>query len=149
MTTEIFLILNLVIAFYNIGTIWAHEIDIFRTWKFLDPKTFQIVQGVHWRNLPYWIFIPVGLSFICSIALFWYHPAEINAWEIWAAFVSQFLSHLLTAVLWGPWQAKLSKDELGAASPYLKKILHTHWIRTFLINTYGLILLYITIRTFS
>lgn len=150
MTTEVFLILNLALAFYNVGTIWAMEIDIFRTWKLLDnPKTFQIVQDVHWRKLPYWIFIPVGLSFVGSIALFWYHPDKILFWEIWTAFISQFLSHLLTAIFWGQWQAKLSKDELGGASPYLVKILKTHWIRTALINAYALMLLYMTIQILS
>lgn len=149
MTKEIFLILNLALAFYNAGTIWAHEIDIFRTWKFIDEKTFHIVQKAHWGKLPYWVFIPVGISFIGSAILFWYHPDKISIIEIWIAFASQFLSHLLTGIFWGPWQAKLSKDELGGASPYLKKILKTHWIRTALINAYGLMLLYMTIQTLS
>jgi hypothetical protein len=47
----------------------------------------------------------------------------------------------LTAILWGKWQAKLSKDPLGSGSPYLNKILATHWIRTLLINAYAFILL--------
>jgi hypothetical protein len=149
MTKEIFIVLNLVLAFYNVGTIWAHELDIFRTWKLLDPKTFHIVQGVHWKKLPYWVFIPVGLSFIGAIALFWYHPYKIPIWELWLAFAVQFCSHLLTAFLWGQWQAKLSKDKLGATSPYLAKILKTHWLRTALINAYGLMLLYMTIQILS
>jgi hypothetical protein len=41
----------------------------------------------------------------------------------------------------GPWQARLSKDSLGSASPWLARIISTHWIRTLLINAYGLILL--------
>jgi len=50
-------------------------------------------------------------------------------------------SHGLTAILWGPWQAKLSRDERGSRSPYLAKIMGTHWIRTALISAYGVILL--------
>ncbi len=146
MTKEIFLLLNLVLAYYNVGTIWALEIDIFRTWKLLDTKTFHNVQDVHWKKLPYWVFLPVGLSFIGSIALIWFHPDKIHIWEIWLAFAAQFLSHFLTVILWGPWQAKLSKDTLGGASPYLAKILNTHWLRTALINIYGLMLLYMTIQ---
>lgn len=149
MSKELFLLLNLVLAFYNVGTIWAHEIDIFRSWKLLDAKTFHIVQGVHWKKLPYWIFIPAGLTFIGSIALFWYHPYKISNWEIWIAFVLQFLPLFLTVIFWGQWQAKLSKDELGSASPYLKKIIKTHWIRTALINAYALMLLYMAIQTLS
>jgi hypothetical protein len=137
------------LAFYNVGTIWAHEVDTFRTWKLLDPKTFLIVQEIHWKKLPYWVFIPVGLAFAGSIMLIWFHPAKIPIWEIYTSFVFLFLSNLLTAVFWGPWQAKLSKDELGSESPYLAKILQTHWIRTVLINGYGIMLLYMVIQTLS
>ncbi|HLY70521.1 MAG TPA: hypothetical protein VKR53_12385, partial [Puia sp.] len=101
MTTNNFLLLNLVLAFYNVGTIWAHEIDIFRSWKLLDPKTLHMVQVVHWKKLPYWIFIPVGFAFIGSLALFWYHPDNIATWEIWSAFIPQLVSHVLTAFFWG------------------------------------------------
>jgi hypothetical protein len=57
-----FLLLNLALAFYNVGTIWAHEVDIFRSWKLVDPDSFSLVQGAHWRKLPYWVFLPVGLA---------------------------------------------------------------------------------------
>ena len=149
MTKEIFLLLNLVVAYYNVGTIWAHEIDIFRTWKLIDSKSFHEVQSVHWKKLPFWVFIPVALSFIGSIVLFWYHPDKIPEWEIRSAFAVQLLSHILTAIFWGRWQAKLSKDPLGGASPWLAKILKTHWIRTALINAYGLILLCMTTQTLT
>jgi len=149
LTKEIFLILNLVLAFYNVGTIWAHEIDIFRTWKFLDAKAFHTVQHIHWKKLPYWVFTPVGLSLFGAITLCWYHPDEIPNWEVWTALIIQLLSHFLTAIFWGQWQAKLSKDKLGGGSPYLTKILKTHWLRTALINAYGLMLLYMTIQILS
>jgi hypothetical protein len=136
-----FLLLNLALAFYNVGTIWAHEVDIFRSWKLLDPETFRRVQTVHWRKLPWWVFAPVGLALIGSIALIWYHPPASPGWAIWGSLACQLTSHFLTAAFWGPWQAKLSRDPLGAASSYLSKFLSTHWMRTLLINAYGLILL--------
>ncbi len=147
MTAEIFLILNLVLAFYNVGTIWSMEIDIFRTWKLLDPKTFPVVQYTHWKKLPFWIFIPIGLAFAGSVVLLWYRPNNIPMFEIWIVLGFQIISHFLTAVFWGPWQAKLSKDELGSESPFLEKILKTHWIRTALINAYGFMFLLITIQS--
>jgi hypothetical protein len=141
MTPTIFLLLNLALAFYNVGTIWAHEIDIFRTWKLIDPKDFPTVQTVHWQKIPYWIFIPVGVTLLCGIALIWYHPAGSPAWAIWGNLACQILAISLTAVFWGRWQAKLSKDSLGPRSPYLTKILATHWVRTSLINVHAVILL--------
>lgn len=141
MNPATFLLLNLALAFYNVGTIWAHEVDIFRTWKLVDPEAFPHVQGAHWRKLPYWVLLPVGLALAGAIALIWYHPDNSPAWTIWGALGCLTVSCILTGLLWGRWQAKLSKDPLGSASPYLDKILSTHWLRTLLINAYGFILL--------
>jgi hypothetical protein len=41
----------------------------------------------------------------------------------------------LTAAFWARWQAKLENDNtIGGRSPWLKKILDTHWIRVVLVN---------------
>ena len=136
-----FLLLNLALAFYLVGAIWAHEVDIFRNWQVLDPDNFHRVQTVHWKKLPYWVFIPLGLALIGSIILIWYHPMNSPAWAIWGNLACQVLSLILTAIFWGPWQAKLSHDTAGGKSIYLAKILRTHWLRTLLINLYGFIIL--------
>ena len=136
----IFLISNLALAFYNTGTIWAMEIDIFRSWKLLDKQSFDAVRKAHWKKIPYWIFIPVGVALLGSIALVRYHPDGSPAWAIWGNIGCQLCSHILTAFFWGPWQAKLSLDPEGSGSQLLGKILKTHWIRTVLINAYAAIL---------
>ena len=137
---ETLLLLALALAFYNVGTIWAHEVDIFRSWQYVGAQFLEI-QTAHWRKLPYWIFAPVGVAFAMSIALFWYHPLRTPMWSIEAFFAAQLLSLILTAVMWGPWQAKLSKDPSGPQSVYLRRILRTHWIRTALITIAGLAVL--------
>jgi hypothetical protein len=149
MNPSALLLANLALAFYAVGAIWAHEVDIFRSWKLLEPNTFHRLQLVHWRKLPYWVFLPIGVMFISSIALIWYHPMASPAWGIWGCFACQLASHGLTAALWGPWQAKLSTDDRGSASPYLAKILSTHWIRTILINANGVIALAWGMRVFE
>lgn len=141
MNAERFLLLNLALSFYNVGTIWAHEVDIFRSWKLLDADTFRRIQTAHWHKLPYWIFLPMGLALAGAIALIWHHPLGSPTWAIWSVLACLLTAYVLTAVLWGRWQAKLSKDPLGPSSRYLGKILSTHWIRTLLINAYALILL--------
>ncbi|MBU6321620.1 MAG: hypothetical protein KGI78_02375 [Patescibacteria group bacterium] len=141
MTASTFLLLNLALAFYLIGAIWAHEVDIFRNWQVLDRENFRRLQAVHWRKLPYWIFMPLAVAFAGSVALIWYHPVASPLWAIWGNLGCQLLSHALTATMWGPWQARLSQDPKGAQGIYLHRILKTHWIRTLLINAYALILL--------
>jgi len=137
----VFLLLNVALGFYNAGTIWAMEIDIFRTWKLVGPKEFHTIQVTHWKKLPYWIFTPVALALTGGIILVFFHPAGSPAWAIFGNLTAQLLSLLLTVIFWGRWQAALSRDEAGPASEYLDKILGTHWIRTLLINIYAVILL--------
>lgn len=141
MNSATFLLLNLALAFYNVGTIWAHEVDIFRTWRLVTPERFPQVQATHWRKLPYWVFLPVAVALAGSIGLIWFRPVNSPGWAVWVALGSQVASHILTALFWGRWQAKLSRDPLGPKSPFLAKILSTHWVRTLLINAYGLTLL--------
>jgi hypothetical protein len=137
----IFLLLNLALAFYNVGTIWAHEVDIFRSWKLASAESFHTIQDVHWRKLPYWIFTPVGAALAGGIVLLWYHPPTTAPWAIPGARVCQVLALALTALFWGRWQARLATDPRGSYSPYLDRILRTHWIRTALISGYAGLLL--------
>jgi hypothetical protein len=137
----VLLLVEFALCFYNVGTIWAHEIDIFRSWKLVSAEEFHRLQAVHWQKIPYWIFIPVGLAELGSLVLLWYHPAGIPAWALWGNALCQLLALALTGAFWGRWQAKLSQDPLGSASPYLAQILRTHWVRTLLINASGLFVL--------
>jgi hypothetical protein len=136
-----FLLLNLALAFYNVGAIWAHEVDIFRSWRHIGRDEFHDVQRTHLRKLPYWIFLPVGLALAGSVALLRFRPTGSPQWCPWAALGLQLLSAVLTGVMWGPWQAKLAQDPIGPKSTYLTKILRTHWLRTLLINAYAFVLL--------
>jgi hypothetical protein len=147
MSKTTFLILNLALGFYNAGTIWAHELDIFRSWKLVDRASFHRIQAVHWRKLPYWVFAPVGLALAGAVTLLWFHPAASPRWCIWGGLACQLASLFLTAALWGPWQAALSRDERGPDSPYLKRILSTHWVRTLLINANAFVLLCWTLES--
>lgn len=140
MHPALFLLTNLALAFYLVGAIWAHEVDIFRNWQVLDAESFHRLQVVHWRKLPYWVFAPLAAAFAGSIILIWYHPANSPTWGIWGNLVCQLVSHGLTALMWGPWQAKLSRDPTGGRSAYLALIIRTHWIRTLLITAYGVLL---------
>jgi hypothetical protein len=51
MNGRLVLLLNLALSFYLIGTIWATEIDIFRSRKLVDPQEFHTVQSVHSHKL--------------------------------------------------------------------------------------------------
>ena len=147
--TRIFLLANMALAFYLVGAIWAHEVDIFRSWKLVDVKDFHSVQRAHWRKLSYWIFAPLGLAFVGSVGLVWFHPKGSPSWAIKGNLALLSSSFLLTAIFWGRWQAKLSKDSAGPQSIYLARILRTHWVRTALISAYAFVILAWAMSLFS
>lgn len=66
MKGKLFLLLNLALSFYLVGAIWAVEVDIFRSWKVIDPKDF-----------------PLALALMGSVMLIWYHPGNSPSWAIW------------------------------------------------------------------
>jgi hypothetical protein len=137
----VLLLLTLALSFYNVGTVWAHEIDIFRTWALISKRDFLAVSTKHFKRLPYWIFAPVGLGLAGSLTLVAYHPSGSPLWAIFSSLACQLLSIVLTAFYWARWQGLLSKDPRGPDSPYLTQILRTYWIRTVLANAYAFILL--------
>jgi hypothetical protein len=91
----VFLLLNLALAFYLVGAVYAIEVDIFRSWRLVGTSHFHTVQTVHWRKLPYWVFAPLGLALIGSFVLLGYHPAIAPAWARWGNLGCQLASHLL------------------------------------------------------
>jgi hypothetical protein len=68
-------------------------------------------------------------------------PRLLTAWGVAGVSLRQALSTVLTAGYWDRWQERLARDPSGPYSPYLAKILNTHWLRTFLVNANALILL--------
>jgi hypothetical protein len=132
------------LAFYNAGTIWAHELDIFPTWRLVGAN-FHEIQTAHWRRLPYWVFGPVIAAFGGSVALVWNHPPQSPVWAIAGTLGCQGASIVLTALFWGRWQGALSHDPRGANSEYLALIVRTHWMRTAFINGSAVIFLIWTV----
>jgi hypothetical protein len=141
MTPRLFLLLNLALAFYNVGTIWAHEVDIFRSWKLVSAGDFHRVQAVHWRKLPYWVLAPAGVALLGAFAMLRYQVADSPPALVWCAVACQVATLALTVILWGRWQAKLARDDAGPNSQYLARILSTHWLRTSLVTIYAVVLL--------
>ena len=64
----IFLLANLALAFLIAGFVWAHQVEIFRSWRLIDAKSFRAVHAAHWQTLPIWV-VAIGLSLAGSIAL--------------------------------------------------------------------------------
>jgi hypothetical protein len=115
---KVFLLLDLALAFSNVGTMWAHEMDIFPSWKLLDPSNFHAVQRLHWPKQ----YRPHLVS-----------PRQLAALGVAGAVLCQAVSIVLTAGYWGRWQARIGRDPAGPDSRYLAQILNMHWARFLLV----------------
>jgi hypothetical protein len=135
----LFLLGNLALAWLIAGFVWAHQIEIFRAWRFLDEKSFRAVHDAHWRTLPVWV-VPIVLSAAGSVALIGYHPAGSPAWAIRAGVACQAVTQALTVLFWGRWQANLRTDADGPRSVALARLVRTHWVRAVLVTAYAGIL---------
>jgi hypothetical protein len=120
---------------YGTGLIWAMELSVFRSWQLIgDPGSFDRVRAAHWRQVPYYVFAPIGVLFIATIALLVHHPPSVAATPLWTSFALQLASHVLTGMTWGRWQARIALEHQHRDSPYLARIVRTHWIRTALVT---------------
>ena len=71
----------------------------------------------------------------CSPSTRALYSAGAPAWAIAGNLTCFVVAIGLTAAFWARWQAKLESDNtMGGRSPWLKKILDTHWIRVVLVN---------------
>ncbi|MDB4940263.1 MAG: hypothetical protein JWO40_688 [Candidatus Doudnabacteria bacterium] len=138
------------LSFYGIGLIWSMELITLRSWMVVDDtELFHKVRGVHWRVLPYLVFIPTGILVLCSTILLWVHPAKILFPLLLLAVLIQYMILVLTGSMWGRWERKISAEHQSSTSPLMKRLRETHWIRTALITLNGLIFFLLLISTYS
>src|SRR5262245_19707461 len=86
------LALRLVQRRHHLGARGRHLPD----WRLVPAASFHAVQTIHWHKLPYWVFLPVGLTLLGSTVLVWYHPPLVPRLALVGNAVCQLLSVVLT-----------------------------------------------------
>jgi hypothetical protein len=147
--SAILLLFCTALSFYGLGMIWAMEMVTLRTWTVLhDKETFHQLRSVHWRALPFLVFIPIGILFISSVWLLWYHPAKTPINLIVFAVGIQMVTFILTAMYWGRWERLISVEQQSPQSNLVRVLIKTHWIRTALVSLNAILFFLITVFTF-
>jgi hypothetical protein len=147
--SDILLLFCSALSFYGLGMIWAMEVVTLRTWTVLeDKKTFHQMRSVHWRALPYLVFIPIGILFLGSVSLFWYHPVKTPTNLLAFAVGVQIIIFILTAIYWGRWERIISVEQQSPQSNLVRRLVKTHWIRTALVSLNAILFFLITVFTF-
>jgi hypothetical protein len=125
------------VFWYHVGIIWLVQVVAWPLFGYVGRNEFEAYHAAWWRGIRYVIFVPSGLALLGMILLLHSPPLDVPVWLLWTALGLYILTYGLTAVWWGPQQAKL----IDTKSPRFGLILRTHWIRTVLVAGFAVLLL--------
>jgi hypothetical protein len=131
------LIVTAALAWYHVGFVWLVQVVAWPLFAYVGPREFEAYHQAWWRGIRYILFVPSALVFVGGSLLFFMRPAGVPEWLLAAGFGTYVLTYLLTALWFGPEQARL----IDPTSSRLTAINNSHWVRTALVSGYGLSLL--------
>lgn len=131
------LIVTAALAWYHVGFVWLVQVVAWPLFAFVGPGEFEAYHQAWWRGIRYILFVPSALVFVGGSLLFFMRPAGVPEWLLAVGFGMYVLTYVLTAVWFGPQQARLNDPK----SSRLATINRSHWARTALVSGYGLSLL--------
>lgn len=128
------LIWTTALAWYHVGFVWLVQVVAWPLFGYVGRNEFEAYHRAWWRGIRYVLFVPSGLAFIGGLYLLFASPQGVPEWLLALAFGMYVLMYVLTAIWWGPQQAKLTDTR----SPRFRLILRTHWVRTALVSANAL-----------
>jgi hypothetical protein len=135
---------------YSVGTIWMTQMG-YRLWPYVAPGDFGAYHGAWWADIKPIVFPLASIAFFGCIAMIWWRPEGVKPGVLWFSIGSQVATYVLTAALWGRWQAQTHFARLtdGSLDPMYARIMNTHWIRAALITVNGLAMFWMMIEHLS
>jgi len=99
----------ILLAFYVFGGGIVNSLVAYRTWRAVGenefPKFHQIDSSL---IIPLFV-VPVFLSYIPQILLFWFRPVVISKWLVWLALLFNLIALISTITIQIPIQIELDK----------------------------------------
>lgn len=162
------LILNLALCFMGVGQIWQVQMSSYPLWAYVGVKELHDYHVAWWHSIWIPLFVPAGLSILCTIGLFWFRPTNVPRKLIWASIVVIFITYVLTYLWWAPLMAMIAAtpaefNDVFNWAPWLNSVglrtktqeqlynllITTHWLRFALLNLYGFLIFWISILGFE
>ncbi len=147
---EWLLILTFAASLYDVGTIWMTQFG-WRLWPYVAPDDFAGYHGAWWSMIKPVIFPVAAIAFFGSVAMIRWRPEGVDATPVWVNVAVQVAVYVLTAALWGRWQAQTHYATLpdGSLDPLYVRVMSTHWIRSALITANGLLVFWMMVEHLS
>jgi hypothetical protein len=113
-------------ALYRVGDIWTFQIVLFPLWPKVRSEDFPAYHQTHFRSIFGVIFLPMGLSALSAVLLWWYPPAGAQDWLLQSALGLQAML-LISLVYWIPLQMRIARE--GNTPALMRQLLLSHWTR--------------------
>lgn len=96
---DLVLLFALTFALYRVGDIWTFQVVLFALWPTVRTEDFPSNQQKHFRSIFGVIFVPMGLSALGAVLLWFFPPAHAPRWSLVSALALQGILFLSLAVL--------------------------------------------------
>lgn len=134
---EVFLF-HSVLTWMLIGLAWTVQMVVYPQMKEVPEGSFPYFEKMHQKRISYLVVPLMGLELITAFYLLLFPVGPLWIWVILAGLLS--LIWLSTFFVQVPLHIELLKKKEMYA---LKKLIQTHWIRTFLWTLRGIILFFL------
>jgi hypothetical protein len=137
---DLILLFALAFGLYRVGDIWTFQVVLFPLWSIVRPEDFPAYQRKHFHSIFGVIFVPMSLSALGAILLWFFPPPGAPLWLLIAALALQAIL-FLSLLYWVPLQLKIERE--GNRPELMHQLVATHWTRVANLTLYAAVLLWL------
>ncbi len=137
---DLILLFALTFALYRVGDIWTFQVVLFPLWRRVRAEDFPAYHQAHFRSIFGVIFVPMGLSALSAILLWFFPPLGAPRWLLGAALALQALLFLSLAY-WIPFQLRIERE--GNQPALMRHLVNVHWTRVANLTLFAAVVLWL------
>ena len=140
LVNDLILLFALTFALYRVGDIWTFQVVLFPLWKIVRSEDFPTYQRKHFHSIFGVIFVPMGLSALGAVLLWFFPPPDAPRWLLVAVVALQAIL-FLSLLYWVPLQLKIERE--GNRPELIHQLVMTHWTRVANLTLYAAAVLWL------
>jgi hypothetical protein len=137
---DLILLFALTFALYRVGDIWTFQVVLFPLWSRVRAEDFPAYHQAHFRSIVGVIFVPMGLSTLSAILLWFFPPPGAPRWLLAVALGLQSVL-LLSLIYWVPFQLRIERE--GNQPALMRRLVTFHWTRVANVTLFALVVLWL------
>ena len=111
------------LSFFGAGGGTVESFVNYPTWLLIGENEFQAFHQALGQRIIITMVIPMALSTVFNVLLFWYRPSVIPRWTVWVTLALALISWISSALIQIPIQIQLS--ETGYSREAIERLIAT------------------------